>query len=140
MDYCLRAHAAGFRTVAVAETIVYHKFKQPLADPAGVPPYLHYFMTRNYLLLWRKLSRPFLVRKASLWFLYQRLTQIDQMRDVPAAVDAVLAAYGMAFAGRAAPTSQAGQPLGCSRKTLGQYPRFWLALLDGRLPSKRPSL
>src|SRR6185437_9594836 len=51
VDYCLRSVAAGFRNVAVSDAVVLHKFKQPTTDPASVPAYLHYFITRNYLLL-----------------------------------------------------------------------------------------
>ena len=65
VDYCLRAHAAGFHMVAVPQAVVFHKFKQPVEHPGSVPAYLHYFITRNYLLLWRKLPGPVWLRKAT---------------------------------------------------------------------------
>ena len=56
VDYSLRAAAAGFRVVTAPDIVVYHAFKRPIDDPGGVPPYLHYLITRNYPLLWRKLA------------------------------------------------------------------------------------
>ena len=56
IDYSLRSTAAGFRNVEVPDAIVWHRFKRPVENPSGVPPYLHYYISRNYLLLWRKLS------------------------------------------------------------------------------------
>lgn len=137
VDFCLRAVAAGFRNVAVPEAVMFHKFKQPVADPGGVPAYLHYFITRNYLLLWRKLPRPRLLGKAALWFLHQRLVQIERMRDVPAAVDAVLAGLWDGLRGTGGPyrpDRTAPWPL---RATLGRHPAFWLAVLDGKNPFRR---
>jgi GT2 family glycosyltransferase len=137
VDYCLRAHAAGFRIVAVPEAVVFHKFKQPVANPASVPAYLHYFITRNYLLLWRKLPRPVLVRKATLWFLHQRLTQIARMRHVPTAIDAVLAGLWDGVRGVGGPYRPGRRAPRLLQATLGRYPEFWLAILDGRNPFRR---
>jgi GT2 family glycosyltransferase len=91
VDYCLRAHTAGFGVKAVPGAVVGHKFKQPVERPDGAPPYLHYFMTRNYLLLWRKLPPPILIRKSFIWFLRQRLAQMERMRAAPESIAAVLA-------------------------------------------------
>ena len=131
VDYSLRALAAGFRNVFVPEAVVLHKFKQPTDNPGGVPAYLHYFITRNYLLLWRKLPRPMLMRRAALWFLHQRLTQIAKMRDVPAAIDAVLAGLWDGVRGIGGPYRPGRKAPWLLRATLGRYPAFFLAVLDG---------
>ncbi|HBK09482.1 MAG TPA: glycosyltransferase family 2 protein [Acetobacteraceae bacterium] len=137
VDYCLRAHAAGFRIVAVPEAVVGHKFKQPIGDPGGVPPYLHYFITRNYLLLWRKLPPPVLLRRATLWFLHQRLTQIARMRGVPSAIDAVLAGLWDGVRGVGGPYQSNRKAPWLLRITLGRHPAFWLALINGKNPFGR---
>jgi len=132
VDYCLRAHAAGFRTVAVPEAIVFHKFKQPIDNPGGVPAYLHYFITRNYLLLWQKLPGPVFARKAMLWFLHQRLTQIARMPALPAAIDAVLAGLWDGMRGVGGPYRPGHRAPWLLRTLVGRHPEFWLALLNGR--------
>jgi GT2 family glycosyltransferase len=137
VDYCLRAHAAGFRAVAVPDAVVFHKFKQPVTDPASVPAYLHYFMTRNYLLLWRKLPRPMFLRKAMMWFLHQRLTQITRMRQVPAGIDAVLAGLWDGIRGIGGPYRPDHRAPWLLRALVGRHPDFWLGLLDGRNPMRR---
>ena len=129
VDYCLRAQSAGFRAVAVPEAVVYHKFKQPVENPGGVPAYLHYFMTRNYLLLWRKMPPPVWLRKATIWFLHQRLTQIRRMRDVEA-IDAVLAGLWDGFRGIGGPYRPVRKAPWFLRVTFGRHPGFWLALLN----------
>lgn len=83
VDYSLRSLAAGFRNVAVADAVVFHKFRQPLEQPDTCPPYLHYFITRNYLLLWRKLPGSMFC-KATLWFIRQRLVQLRRLTGDPA--------------------------------------------------------
>jgi hypothetical protein len=130
VDYCLRARAAGFRAVAVPETVVFHKLTQPVENPGRVADYLHYFMTRNYLLLWRKLPLPALVRKAALWFLHKRLTQIARMPEFPAAIDAVLASLWDGVRGIGGPCRPAHKAPWLLRATLGRHPAFWLALLN----------
>jgi GT2 family glycosyltransferase len=137
VDYCLRAHAAGFRTVAVPEAVVFHTFKQPVESPASVPAYLHYFMTRNYLLLWRKLPGPVLRRKATVWFLRQRLLQISRMPDVTGAVDAVLVGLWDGIRGVGGPYRPERKAPWLLRVTLGRHPDLWLALLDRRRPFRR---
>ena len=139
VDYCLRAHAAGFRAVAVPDAVVLHKFKQPVDNPAGVPAYLHYFITRNYLLLWRKLPGPVFARKAMLWFLHQRLTQIARMRDLPAATDAILAGLWDGLRGVGGPYRPGHKAPWLLRSLVGRHPDFWLAVLNGRpASSQRP--
>lgn len=90
VDYSLRAIAAGFRNVAVPEAVVGHRFKAPLEDPSGVPPYLHYYITRNYLLLWHKLPGS-LWRKGTWWFLLRCFAGLKRLRDDRVGRDALLA-------------------------------------------------
>ena len=137
VDYCLRALKAGFRAVAVPDAVVFHKFKQPVADPGAVPVYVHYFMSRNYLLLWRKLPRPLIMRKATLWFLRQRLLQIRRMDDIPKSVDAVLAGLWDGIRGAGGGYRPERKPPWLLRVTLGRHPAFWLALLDRKFPFRR---
>jgi GT2 family glycosyltransferase len=137
VDYYIRARKAGFRSIAIPDAVVLHKFKRPVANPGGVPAYLHYFMTRNYLLLWRKLPRPILLRKAALWFLVQRLSQIQRMRDLPTAVDAVLAGLYDGFRGVGGPYQPERKPPLLLRATFGDHPAFWRALIDGSNPFRR---
>jgi GT2 family glycosyltransferase len=137
VDYSLRAAAAGFRAVVVPEAVVLHGFKRPVETPGAVPAYLHYFMTRNYLLLWRKRPGRVVLSRAMLWFLRQRLSQIARMRDDPAAVNAVLAGLwdGLrGIGGRYDPARRMPAP---PRWLLGRFPSFWIHLIDGRL-SFRP--
>jgi hypothetical protein len=91
-------------------------------------------MSRNYILLWKKQPGPALLRKAAVWFLRQRLTQIERMPGQPAAVDALLAGLwdGMlGVCGPYRPTRRMPWPL---RSLLRRYPAAWIRLLDGRLP------
>ena len=137
VDYSLRSIAAGFRNVAVPEAIVDHKFREPVTNPAGVPPYLHYFMSRNYLLLWRKLPRPWLLRRAAVWFLRQRLTQIARMEGDRAAIDALLAGLWDGVLDVGGPYDPARRMPALLRHLLGRYPRFFVSLLDGQIPGRR---
>jgi GT2 family glycosyltransferase len=137
VDYCLRAQAAGFRIVVVPQAVVFHKFKQPVQNPGDVPAYLHYFMTRNYLLLWRKLPRPVLMRKATFWFLHQRLRQISRMRDIQPAVEAVLAGLWDGVRGIGGPYRPSRPAPWLLRVTLGRHPDFWLARLNNANPFRR---
>ena len=137
VDYCLRAHAAGFRAAAVPEAIVLHKFKQPVENPGSVPAYLHYFITRNYLLLWRKLPGPVFARKAMLWLLHQRLTQIARMGDLPTAVDAILAGLWDGMRGVGGPYRPGHRAPWLLRSLVGRHPAFWLAVLNARPASRQ---
>ena len=135
VDYSLRAIAAGFRNVAVPDAIVYHGFKRPIEDPQSAPPYLYYYMTRNYLLLWTKLRpHPFL-SKAMIWFLRQRLLQIARMADQPAAVDALLAGIWDGLLGSGGQYNPARRMPAPLRWIVARHARFWLMLLDRRKPS-----
>ncbi len=136
VDYSLRSTAAGFRNVAVPDAVVYHRFKEPVGKPLSVPPYLHYFMSRNYPLLWRKLPGPFLLRKAMLWFLRQRLLQIARMPDHAAAVDALLSGLWDGLLGRGGPYRPDRHMPWPLAAILGRFPRTWICLLDGHLPTR----
>lgn len=137
VDYCLRAHAAGFRVIPVPAATVGHKFKQPIENPNDVPSYLHYFITRNYLLLWRKLPGRILFRSAAVWFLYQRLTQIKRLRGAPAPTDAVLAGLWDGLRGVGGPYQPTRRAPWLLRAAVGKYPGFWLALIDGKTSLRR---
>jgi GT2 family glycosyltransferase len=136
VDFSLRCHGAGFTAVALPDVVVLHKFKQPVEAPASTPPYLHYFMTRNYLLLWRKLPRPHLWRRSTLWFIRERLAQIARMQDQPAAIDAVLAGLWDGFRGIGGPYDPRRRIPWLLRR-LGGQPKLWLALLDARQPIRK---
>lgn len=137
VDYCLRATAAGFHSVAVPDAVVYHKFKTPVEAPASCPDYLHYFMSRNYLLLWKKLPRPFLLRKAALWFLRQRLIQAERMAGNSGAIDALLAGLWDGVRGIGGPFDPSHRMPWPLRSMLGRHPRFWIDLIDGKCPVRR---
>jgi hypothetical protein len=130
VDYGLRCIAAGFRTVAVADAVVLHKFKQPTVQPDQCPPYLHYYMSRNYLLLWQKLPSPFLLHRASLWFFRQRLVQITRMAGQPAAIDALLAGLWDGIRGIGGPFDPSRRMPWPLRQMLGRWPGLWLRLLE----------
>jgi GT2 family glycosyltransferase len=134
VDYCLRATAAGFRNVALPSAIVYHRFKTPVENPSGCPDYLHYFMTRNYLLLWKKLPGPVLLRKAALWFLHQRLIQIERAAGARGTIDAILAGLWDGLRGVGGPYDPAHRMPWPLRSLLGRCPRFWIRLMDGKPP------
>lgn len=134
VDYSLRAHAAGFRVVAVPDAVAYHAFKRPVEEPDSVPPYLHYYITRNYLLLWRKLPGRVLFSKAMLWFLRQRLGQLNRMTGNVAAVDALLAGLWdgiRGIGGRFDPGRSAPVALWW---LLARPAKLWIALMDRRWP------
>jgi len=130
VDYSLRSLAAGFRNVMVPDGVVLHAFKRPMSDPAGVPAYLHYFITRNYLLLWRKLSGPVLMRKAALWYLRQRVMQLVRMHGHRAAADALLAGLWDGIRGIGGPYHPARRAPWLLRVLLGNHPVLWLRLID----------
>ncbi len=130
VDYSLRSLQAGFRNVAVPAALAWHKFKQPVDDPTACPPYLHYFMSRNYPLLWRKLPRPAPVLRAAIWFLRERLGQIARMPGERAAIDAVLAGLWDGMRGIGGPYDPNRRMPALLRAVLGRYPHIWMALLD----------
>ena len=136
VDYSLRCHAAGFRVVPCFGAVIWHRFREPTTRPSDTPPYLYYFMTRNSLLLWRKRRRR-LASKAMLWFLHERLRQIDRMPQQPAAIDALLAGLWDGLRGIGGPHDPASRAPWWLRRTLGRHPRLFLDLLDRKLPAAR---
>jgi GT2 family glycosyltransferase len=139
VDYSLRSLAAGFRNVAVPDAVVLHRFKQPVANPDSVPAYLHYFITRNYLLLWRKLPGSVLMRKAALWYLRQRVVQLVRMQGHQAATDAVLAGLWDGVRGIGGPYQPAHKAPWLLRVVLGHHPAVWLRLIDGNRRNGQPA-
>jgi GT2 family glycosyltransferase len=136
VDYSLRSSAAGFRNVAVPDAIVLHAFKQPHDRPEASPPYLHYYITRNYLLLWRKLPGPWLFRKAMLWLLHERLTQITRMPGNEAGVEALLAGLWDGLRGISGPF-EPGRRMPWPLRPLLRRANCWLTILNGPLFGRR---
>jgi GT2 family glycosyltransferase len=134
VDYSLRATAAGFRNVIVPDVEVSHAFKRPVEDPGTVPPYLHYYITRNYLLLWRKLPGRVLLNKAALWLLRQRLLQLSRMRNNPAATEALLSGLWDGVRGVGGQYDPARRMPAVPRLLLSRRPDLWLNLIDGGRP------
>ena len=96
------------RLVATAQadpSTVYHHFKTPTESPSRCPPHLHYYMSRNYPLLWRKHFGSFLFRKSTIWFLHQRLLQVRGLDGDEICVAALLAGLWDGFMGRSGPFS-----------------------------------
>jgi hypothetical protein len=130
VDYCLRCTEAGFQVGFCFEAVVWHSFRDPVGDSAACPPYLHYYMSRNYPLLWRKLpGPPLLFARAGLWLLRRRLLLIEGMPASQAGIDAVLAGLWDGLLGRGGaydPTRRAPWWL---RHTLGRHPQAFIRLL-----------
>lgn len=130
LDYSLRSLRAGFTNVVVPDAVIFHRFKQPVEDPAASPAYLHYYVSRNHLLLWRKLRPSRLAwSRAALWFLHERLQQVERMNGNQALVNALLAGLwdGLrGVTGEYDPSHRMPQPF-CS--LLGRFPGVWLRLL-----------
>jgi len=106
-----------------------------MRDPDSCPPYLHYYISRNYPLLWRKLSGgPLLFTRAALWFLRQRLLQIDRIAGNQVAIDAALAGIWDGVLGRGGAYDPGRKPPWLLKQTLGRFPRTFISLLDGKLP------
>ena len=103
VDYSLRSLTAGFRNVVEPGSIVYHQFKTPTENPSDCPPHLHYYMSRNYPLLWRKHFGSFVFRRSTIWFLHQRLLQVRRLGRDEVGVAALLAGLWDGFIGRGGP-------------------------------------
>jgi GT2 family glycosyltransferase len=121
IDYCLRCRQADFKIVPCFDAIVYHRFEDPENQLHLAPAHLHYLVTRNYLLLWRKQSPRLLGQKAALWFSHSRLRQLERLIGLPEQQEALLAGLrdgvsGPYFAARRAPR--------WFRSTLGRHPRL----------------
>jgi len=135
LDYCLRSIAAGFRNVAVPDAIIYHRFKRPLEEPGACPPYLHYFITRNKLLLWKKLPGLTLYPRATLWFFLERLRQIERMAQYPASIDALLAGLWDGIRGISGPYDPSRHSPRLLMWAFGRHPSFWIRLIDRKRPN-----
>ena len=80
VDYCLRCAKAGYRVDYCFDAVVWHSFR---TDPFLCPPYVYYYMSRNYPLLWRKLSgRPLLFVRASVLVL-RAASGVDRANTKP---------------------------------------------------------
>lgn len=130
VDYSLRAHQAGFNVVAVPNAIAYHAFKTPITDPGRCPPYLHYYMSRNYLLLWRKLPDFTFRRKATVWFLRERLAQLARIKHDRLATEALLSGLWDGVRGVGGPYVAARRMPGMLRWLLRCNPRLLIRLMD----------
>ena len=133
VDYCLRCTAAGFRIGFCFDAIVWHSFRDPVGDPAACPPHIHYYMSRNYPLLWRKVhGSPLLFARAGLWLLRRRLLLIEGMRANPPGVEALLAGLWDGLRGKGGAYDPARRAPWWVRRTLGRHPRAFIRLMDGR--------
>jgi GT2 family glycosyltransferase len=131
VDYCLRCTAAGLRIGFCFDAIVWHSFRDPVGDPAACPPHIHYYMSRNYPLLWRKLRGPPLqFLRAGLWLLRRRLLLVEGMRTNPSGVDALLAGLWDGLRGRGGAYDPARRAPWWIRSTLGRHPRAFVRLMD----------
>ena len=77
IDYSMRAQAAGFRLVLVAEASVYHR----PAPSDQWPPYVAYYVTRNETLMWRKHVSRRMLCKARYWHLLRTVARLKQESD-----------------------------------------------------------
>ena len=135
VDYCLRCTAAGYRVSFCFDAVVWHSFREL---PVLAPPYVHYYMSRNYLLMWRKLSGPpLLFLRAAYWLLRRRLLVIEEMQANPPATEALLAGLWDGLLRRGGAYNAARRPPWWLRHSLGRYPRAFLRLMDAKA-SKRP--
>jgi len=138
VDYNLRCHAAGFRVAVCFDAVVYHKFREPMRNPDNCPPYLHYYTSRNYPLLWRKLPGSLLLfSKAALWFLRGRLRQAELLPGNQAAIEALLAGLWDGALGRTGAYDPQRRPPWLLRCSLGRYPSAFIRMIDGKLPISR---
>lgn len=132
VDYCLRCHDAGFRVAVCFGAIVFHHFKD--LNAAEIPLYVHYFMNRNQLLLWRKRHRFGLLRKGFVWYLYQRLLKIEREQADPVAVNGLLLGLWDGMRGRGGPYNPSRMAPMWLRRSIGRHPGVILNLLEGRAP------
>jgi len=88
IDYSMRAQAAGFRLVLVAEASVYHR----PAPSDQWPPYVAYYVTRNETLMWRKHVSRRMLCKARYWHLLRTVARLKQESD-PVLRDAYMAGW-----------------------------------------------
>ncbi|MGC8477132.1 MAG: glycosyltransferase family 2 protein [Acetobacteraceae bacterium] len=129
-EICLRANRAGFRCAMVAEAEIFHPAELPGAGAAHRPPYFHYFMARNQLLLlcrharWPGRARPLL------WSLLASAREVARYRAHPALQRAIRQGIWDGLRGRGG----AYVPAGPMAPRLGQL-CLALAALAGRKAS-----
>ena len=129
VDYSLRCTAQGFKVAVCFDAAVYHRFKDPVGDPAATPVHVHYFMARNYPLLWRKHFKGSR-RRAAVWFLRSRLMQMHAMRANKAAVQAVVMGLWDGLRGVGGPSRAAKRPPWWLDLVLARNARRSAALID----------
>ena len=83
-DICLRAMRAGFRTVMVPDAAVLHPNGDPTTGEAARPPYYHYFMARNHLLVLRKNGGWRVNARPLLWALLRMRREVARYPGRPA--------------------------------------------------------
>jgi GT2 family glycosyltransferase len=132
VDYSLRCHDAGFLVAVCFEAVVWHQFKDLMSE--DLPPYVHYFMNRNQMLLWRKRTRHSLLRKPTLWYLYHRLLKVERERRDPVIVNALLAGLWDGLRGVGGPYEPNRLAPWWLRQTLGRRPGVAINLLEGKVP------
>lgn len=135
VDYSLRCHDAGFRVAVCFEAAAYHQFKDLAAD--NLPPYVHYFMNRNQTLLWRKGSRAKLLRRQTIWYVYQRLLRLQDKLGDPLTTDAMLAGLWDGLRGIGGPCDPSRRAPWWLRHSVGRHPALFINLIEGKPPWHR---
>ena len=129
IEYSVRSARAGFHNVTAFETSICHGSKATGSAPETVKPHYYYYVTRNELLMWHKLTPGRRYLKALVWILARSLEQAARMPGYRAGIDAVMAGLWDGWrgvSGRHDPTRRMPQPL---RWLLGQHPRVVLKVL-----------
>ncbi len=138
IDYSLRCHDAGYTVAVCFGAVVWHQFKDLMTE--DLPLYVHYFMSRNQMLLWRKRTRYALLRKPAVWYLYQRMLTVERKRHDPAIVNALLAGLWDGVRGIGGPFDPNRQAPWWLRQTFGRHPGMIVNVLEGKAPwRERPA-
>lgn len=103
IDYSIRSALAGFRNVMVFDAVIFHGVKPTIRSLEDVKPYYWYFMTRNEFLMWRKFCPLKKYLRAALWTILRQSRQIENMKESPAHVNAVLAGLWDGLLGKGGP-------------------------------------
>ena len=127
-DICLRAIQAGFRNVMVPDAAVLHPHGPP-GGHAARPPYFHYYMARNQLLLLRKHRAPL---RPWFWALLGQAADLARLPPDPARRNALRRGTWHGLMGVTGPQP----PPGPVAPALGQAV-LALARLAGRLRRNR---
>ena len=132
IDYSLRCHDAGFTVAVCFDAVAYHQFKDLMTDI--LPPYVHYFMNRNQMLLWRKRTRGGVLRKATVWYLYHRLLKIERERNDPVVSNALLLGLWDGLRGVGGAYDPKRLAPWWLRRTIGQRPGMVINVLERKFP------